>query len=237
MKDIGMRKEIVQWIGREFVFISCEGQSTGNAANEMEGIYNRVTAELRKESLTLDQTIRTRLWAVDRESRDLASDVRAKYNVGQARAATSSYIMPEHFASNARVGLDLIAMRPSVQNLEKIIVENDPPRKPINYLVFDSLLVLAGKTVVLPSLKEQLDEILPRITGILTDAGSSWNEVVNVSCYLHRNQKIGTLKKGFSKWVKAPLNRIEIAAVEGYSAVGKLIEIEVTAETHQQQER
>jgi len=236
MKDIGMRKEIVQWLGREFVFISCEGQSVGNAADEMEGIFSRVTAELREEALTLDQTIRTRLWAADRKSRDLGSDIRAKYNVDKARAATSSYIMPGHFASDARVGLDLIALRPSVPNIEKLIVENVPPRKPINYLVFDSLLVLAGKTVVLPTLEDQLDEILPRVTGILTEAGSSWNEVVNVSCYLHRSQKIGTLKKGFSKWVKAPLTRIEIAAVEGYSAEGKLIEIEVTAETHRQQE-
>lgn len=236
MKDIGLRKEIIQWIGREFVYISCEGRSIGNAADEMKNIYGRVSAELGEESLTLDQTIRTRLWAVDRESRDLASDVRAGYNVGQARAATSSYIMPGHFASSARVGLDLIALRPSVPNIEKEIVENDPPRRPINYLIFDSLLVLAGKTVVLPTLEEQLDEILPRITGILTAAGSSWQEVVNVSCYLHRSQKIGTLKKGFSKWVKAPLNRIEIAAVEGYSAEGKLVEIEVTAETHRQPE-
>ena len=163
MKDIGMRKEIVQWLGREFVFISCEGQSVGNAADEMEGIFDRVTAELREEGLTLDHTIRTRLWAADRKSRDLGSDVRAKYNVGQARAATSSYIMPSHFASDARVGLDLIALRPLLQNIEKIIVENDPPRKPINYLVFDSLLVLAGKTVVLPTLEDQLDEILPKL--------------------------------------------------------------------------
>jgi len=89
MKDIGMRKEIVQWIGREFVYISCEGRSVGNAANEMKGIYDRVTAELGQEGLSLDQTIRTRLWAMDRESRDMASDVRAGYNVGQARAASS----------------------------------------------------------------------------------------------------------------------------------------------------
>ena len=237
MKDSGIRKEIVQWTGREFVYISCEGQRVGNVADEMEGVWGRITAELRKEGLTPDHTIRTRLWAVDRKSRDLGSDVRAKYNVGQARAATSSYIMPGHFASDARVGLDLIALRPSLLNLEKIIVENDPPRKPINYLVLDSLLVLAGKTVILPTLEEQLDEILPRITGILTEAGSSWKEVVNVSCYLHRGQKIGTLKRGFSKWVKAPLARIEIAAVEGYSAEEKLIEIEVTAETHRQKEQ
>ncbi|MEW6670170.1 MAG: RidA family protein [Thermodesulfobacteriota bacterium] len=236
MKESGMRKEIVQWVGREFIFISCEGQRIGNAADEMEGIFGRVSNELQIEGLSLDHTIRTRLWAVDRQSRDLASDVRAKYNTGRARAATSSYIMPGYFASEARVGMDLIALRPTVPDIKKIIVESDPPRKPINYLIFDSLLVLAGKTVVLPTLEAQLDEILPRITGILAEAGSSWKDVVNVSCYLHRSQKIGTLKRGLSKWVRAPLARMEIAAVEGYSAEGKLIEIEVTAETHRQPE-
>jgi len=237
MKEIGMRKKIVQWIGREFVFISCEGrhvEKAGNATDEMEGIFSRITAELREEDLTLEHTIRSRLWAVDRKSRDLGSAVRVKYNAGQARAATSSYIMPGQFASEARVGLDLIALRPSTPNIVKRVVESDPPRVPINYLVFDSLLVLAGKTVVLPTLKDQLDEILPRITGILTEAGSSWKEVVNVSCYLHRSQRVGALKTGFSKWVKVPLPRIEVAFVEGYSAEGKLIEIEVTAETKKQ---
>jgi len=230
VEGVGMRRKIVRWLDREFVTVSCEGRSAGNATDEMEGIFSRVTAELKEEGLSLEHTIRTRLWAVDRRSRDLGSDVRAKYNAGQARAATSSYILPGHFASEARVGLDLIALRPSAPGIKKIIVESDPPRKPVNYLVFDGLLVLAGKTVVLPTLEDQLDEILPRISGILTEAGSCWKEVVNVSCYLDRSQDVAALKRGFSKWVETPPTRMVIAKVEGYSAEGKLIEIEVTAE-------
>ncbi len=231
MKDIGMHKEIVQWLGREFVFLSCEGAGGATPADEMEGIFARITTELQGEGLSRDQIIRTRLWAVDRTSRDLGSDVRAKYNVGQARAATSSYIMPGRFASAARVSLDLVALKPTLPGPGKIIVEKVPPEKPISYLIIDDLLVLSGKTVVLPTLSEQLDEILPRIAGILSEAGSSWEQVVNVSCHLHKSQKIDDLRKGFAKWVKCPLPRVEVAAVEGYSAVGKLIEVEVTAET------
>lgn len=230
MKDIGLRKKIVQWVGREFIFISCEGYHAGTAAEQMEGIYDRINNELQAEGLSLNQIVRTRLWATDRESRDLGSDIRAKYNTNQARAATSSYIAPGHFSSGARVGLDVIALKPSRSEIKKQIVENDPPRKPINYLVFDSLLVLAGKTVVLPTLMEQLDEILPRITGILAEGGSSWQKVVNVSAYLHRSQAIADLRKGFAKEVKRMPPRMEIALVDGYSARGKLIEIEVTAE-------
>jgi enamine deaminase RidA (YjgF/YER057c/UK114 family) len=231
MQVVGVRKKILLWLGREFVFLSCEGMNIGTATDQMEGIFDCIKAELQRENLSLDQIVRTRLWAVDRKSRDMGSDVRAKYNVGQARAATSSYIMPAHFASDALVGLDVIALKPSGTNIKKLLVESVPPRTPLSYLIFDSLLVLSGKTVILPTLSEQLDEILPRITGILLQAESSWNRVVNVSCYLHKSQTINTLLDSFKKLVDAPLSRMKIVPVEGYSAEGKLIEIEITAET------
>lgn len=230
MRDLGIRKRIVQWLQREFVCISCEGSGSGTAIDQMEGIFDRITTELQEDGLSLDKTIRTRLWAADRKSRDIGSTVRAKYNVGQARAATSSYITPSHFASNAMVGLDLIVLKPAIKTLQKIIVEFVPPRIPINYLIFDSLLVLSGRTGGLPTLSEQLDEILPGITSILNQAGSSWDRVVNVSCYLHRTQSIETLRRGFAKWGAVPLSRMEIAAVEGYASEGKLLEVEVTAQ-------
>jgi len=197
----------------------------------MEEIIAQVNIELRAEGLSMDHVVRTRLWAADRESSDLASEVRAKYNVGRARAATSSYMSPRHFASDALVGLDVVALKSSLAATEKIVIENTPPRRPISYLFFDSLLVLAGKTVVLPTLSEQLDEILPRITTILSEAGSDWDRVVNVSCYLHRSQTIKNLRKGFASQLQSLPDRMKIAYVDGYSAEGKLVEVEVTAET------
>jgi len=231
MPVVGVRKKIVLWQGREFVFLSCEGVIVGTATDQMEGIFDRLKVELRNEQLSLDHIVRTRLWAVDRKSREMGSDVRANYNVGQARAATSSYIMPAHFASDALVSLDVVALRPAITNIQKLLFESSPPRKPLSYLIFDSLLVLSGKTVVLPSLSSQLDEILPRITGILLEAGSSWDKVVNVSCYLHQSQTCNSLRHVFQTLVPVPLPRMEIVAVEGYSAEGKLIEVEVMAET------
>ena len=225
-----MRKKILKWAKREFVFLSCEGRRDKSATEEMQDIFGRLEEELRKMELSLANTIRTRLWGIDRESRDMGSAVRVENNTGKARAATSSYISPVHFESDARVGLDLIALRPSQPTLEKAIVENSPPRRPISYLIYDSLVVLAGKTVVLPTLDEQLDEILPRITTILSDAGTAWDKVINVSGYLHRSQPVEALIERFDKRVKVPIPRMEIAFVDGYSAEGKLIEIEVTAE-------
>jgi len=225
-----MRKKIVKWNHRELIFLSCEGRKGATATEEMEDILRRLSEELELLGLSTDHTVRTRLWGVNRESRDLGSRVRAKHNTGKARAATSSYISPTRFESGARVGLDLVALKPSRPDLEKTIVENIPPRTPIDHLIFDSLLVLAGKTVVLPTLVEQLDEILPRITRILNKAESAWEKVMHVSCYLHRSQQVDVLESGFEKWVKTTLPRMEIGFVDDYSAKGKLIEIEVTAE-------
>lgn len=225
-----MQKKIFQWLGKEFVALSSEGKAA-TATQEASEIFRRFDAELREMGLSLENTVRTRLWGKDRESRDLGSDERVKTLSGKARSASSSYIAPGHFDSGARVGLDLLAMRPSRPGLEKILKEYDPPIVPLRYLIYDSVVFLSGVTAVLPTLEDQLADILPRITGSLTDAGSSWNKVVKVSFFLHRSQKLETFKELFRKHVRAEIPQMEYGFVDGYSAPGKLIEIEVTATT------
>jgi len=63
----------------------------------------------------------------------------------------------------------------------------------------------------------------------LADAGTSWDKVGRVSFYLHRSQGLETLRELFRKNVRAEIPQMEYAVVDGYSAEGKLIEIEVTA--------
>ncbi|TAK01054.1 hypothetical protein EPO44_09300, partial [bacterium] len=191
-----MRKKIFRWLGREFVSLSSEGKAA-TATQEASAIFRRFDQELRETGLSLDHTVRTRLWGKDRESRNLGSDERVKVLSGKARSASSSYIAPEHFDSNALVALDLLAMRPSRPGLDKILKEYDPPIVPLRYLIYDSVVFLSGVTAVLPTLKDQLADILPRITGSLTDAGSSWNEVAKVSFFLHRSQRLEILKELF----------------------------------------
>jgi enamine deaminase RidA (YjgF/YER057c/UK114 family) len=122
-----------------------------------------------------------------------------------------------------------MAMRPSRQDVEKRVVEYDPPIVPIRFLVYDSVVVLSGVTAVLPTLEEQLGNILPRIEGSLKDAGSSWDKVASVSFYLHRSQTLEKLKELFTRHVKAVIPQMEYSFVDGYSSEGKLCEIEVTA--------
>jgi enamine deaminase RidA (YjgF/YER057c/UK114 family) len=224
-----MRKMIFPWLGREFVELSAEAKAAATATDEAQDLFRRFTEELGGLGLSLDHTVRTRLWGRDRESRDLGSNERVRILSGKPRSASSSYISPVHFDSNAKVAIDLLAMRPSRADAQKTIQEYDPPIVPIRFLTYESVVVLSGVTTVLPTLAEQLDNILPRIAGSLTDAGSSWERVAKVSFFLHRSQKVETLRELFQKHVTAKIPSLEYSHVDGYSSAGKLCEIEVTA--------
>ena len=82
---------------------------------------------------------------------------------------------------------------------------------------------------MLATLDEQLDNILPRIEDSLKNAGSSWDRVAKVSFFLHRSQRVETLKELFSNRVTAEIPAMEYSFVDGYSSEGKLCEVEVTA--------
>jgi enamine deaminase RidA (YjgF/YER057c/UK114 family) len=224
-----MRKRIFSWLEKEFVELSGEAKSAATATEEARELFQRFDQELRAHGLSMDNTIRSRLWGRDRESRDLGSNERVKVLSGKARSASSSYIAPIHFDSNAKVAIDLLAMRPSRSDTEKFLKEYDPPIVPLRYLTYDSVLVLSGVTAVLATLDEQLDNILPRIEDSLKNAGSSWDRVAKVSFFLHRSRRVETLKELFSTRVTAKIPAMEYSFVDGYSSEGKLCEIEVTA--------
>ena len=224
-----MRKKIFSWLGKEFIELSGEATPAAKAAIEAQELFNRFNEELKSHGLSLDHTVRSRLWGRDRESRDLGSTERVRILSGKARSASSSYIAPGHFDSAAKVAIDLLAMRPTEASMNKRIVEYDPPIVPIRFLVYDSIVVLSGVTTVLPTLEEQLNNIIPRITGSLADGGSSWEKVARVSFYLHRSQTIENLKTLFARHVSAKIPQLEYCFVDGYSSEGKFCEVEVTA--------
>ncbi len=224
-----MRKRFFTWLGRDFIELSSEAKPGASATSEARELFRRFDQELKAHELSLDNTVRTRLWGRDRESRDLGSDERVKALSGKARSASSSYIAPDYFDSDAKIALDLLAMKPSRQNMVKRIVEYDPPIVPIRFLTYEDIVVLSGVTTVLPTLEAQLDNILPRIAGSLADGGSSWDKVARVSFYLHRSQTIENLRQLFGRRVSAQIPQIEYCFVDGYSAEGKFCEVEVTA--------
>ena len=224
-----MRSTIYSWLGREFVALSAEGHPEPGAAEQARDIFERLDVELRGLGLSLENTVRTRLWGRDRASRDLGSAERVRALSGKARSASSSFIAPAFFESEAKVAVELWALRPSRSGIEKTLVEYDPPIVPLRYLVYDSVVVLSGVTAVLPTLTDQMADILPRIGGSLADAGLAWSDAVKVSFLLHRSQSLGELKEAFAHEVDAVIPEMEYARVDGYSSEGKYIEVEVTA--------
>jgi enamine deaminase RidA (YjgF/YER057c/UK114 family) len=224
-----MRKRIFPWLGREFIELSGEAKAAGSAGEQAREVFLRFDQELRDLGLSLDNTVRSRLWGRDRESRDQGSTERVGILSGARRSASSSYISPTHFDGAARVAVDLLAMRPSSPGLSKQLVEYEPVIVPLRYLVYDSIVVLSGVTTVLPTLDGQIDSIVDRIEQSLRDSGSSWDRVVKIAFYLHRSQTVQKLNQLFHERVSAGIPWMEYEFVDGYSSPGKLCEIEVTA--------
>lgn len=220
---------IDEWLGREFVTLAAEGRPDLDPAGQAEELLAGFDGRLRNFGLSLDNTVRTRLWGSDRESRDLGSRERVRLLGGAARSVSSSYIAPEHFDSEGRVALDLVAMRPIAAGETKKLVEYDPPIVPLRYLVYDTVVFLSGVTSEVPTLEAQVADILPRIGGSLADAGVSWDGVVGVSSYLHTSQRLADLKKLLASTVPPKVPQ-RYGFADGYSSLGKLVEIEVTAQ-------
>lgn len=224
-----MRVSVLNWLGFEFVELSAEAKPGSGADVQAKGLFDRFEHMLSSHGLSIADTVRSRLFATDRASRDAASEVRVAKLSGPARAATSSYIAPRLFASNASVAMDLIALRPRA-GMGKKIRENDPPRTPCRWLTVGPLIVFSGQTVVLPTLEAQVTtDILPRLSQYLAEEKSDWSRVAQVTCYLHSSQTADDMRSLFRKMVPVQPPRFEVRFVDGYSAEGKLVEIEVTA--------
>jgi len=219
----------------EFIAICGESRPGLPPDEAARDLFTRFATELQAHGLSLDDTVRTRLWGRDRAARDGGSGARLQVLSGAARSASSSYIAPSHFDSEGSVAADLWAMRGAAQ---KTVKEYEPPIVPPRYIVASGLVFLSGVTWDTGTLDEQLDVILPRIGSSLQDAGASWAHVVKVSCFLHRSQTVQALREGIMRVLGDERGKllsgeasveVEYNFVDGYSTPGKLIEIETTA--------
>lgn len=224
-----MHESTVNWLGQEFIFLSAEARPAQDAAAETRALFDVFAKTLAGHGLGFEHTVRSRLYGRDRAARDAGSVVRLDVLSGPARCATSSYIAPDRLHGAAAIAMDLIALRPG-PGFEKKIRENDPPRTPCRYLTCGPLMVLSGQTCTDPTLEAQvLGDILPRIGNYLTEAGSGWDRVAEVNCFLHESETAAHMRQLFADAVPVMPPRFACHRVSGYSAPGKLVEIEVTA--------
>lgn len=225
-----MRQKIFPWHGRDFVLLSAEGSGATDASGQTRKLLVDFAESLKPLGLSLDNTVRTRLWARDRASRNLGAQERVRILGGQARSASSSYIAPEHFASDALVALDLLAMKPQKLEAHKILREYEPPKVPLKYLIYDSVVFLSGVIAAAGlTLSEQVEMVIEDISTSLVEVGLGWEKVINAHFYLHSSEKVDQLRKQFRQLVKVEIPQTIYVPVEGYSTQEALVEIEVTA--------
>jgi enamine deaminase RidA (YjgF/YER057c/UK114 family) len=226
-----MRKRLFNWQGQGFVYLGLEGKGGEPIEQQSKALFARAGQELKSFGLSLDQNVvRTRVFGRTRETRNAVSDTRAKTFIGSARAASSSFIAPEHFESGADVALDLYAMSPPGEKATRKVVEHQPQQTFIRYLTWGPMVFLAGMTCEeYPTLKQQYEDILPRAGKLLQEAGCDWRNVVGISFFLHKDQDPDALLTGVATTVPVSLDNAEVEFVEGFSRPGKLVEIEITA--------
>jgi enamine deaminase RidA (YjgF/YER057c/UK114 family) len=227
-----MQKRIFSWQGREFIDLSGEARSAASVEAETDSLFRSLEQELKTHGLSLENTVRTRLWGRDREARNLGTAARSKILTGATKASSSSYISPSRFDSDARVALDLLAMRPSRADAERRPVEFQPPRNYLCYLRYDSFVFLSGYTSDAETLEDQVPKVIKAVASGLIVAESTGDMLVKISLFLHRSQKFETLKELLKSAPALPANcQREFGFVDGYAGEKSLLEVEATALT------
>ena len=225
-----MKKSIFSWLGGEFIELSGEARPTTSIEEETVSLFQSFEQELKAHGLSLENTVRTRLWGKDKEARNLGTATRSKILTGSAKAASSSYISTSRFDSDARVALDLLATRPSRADAERRPVEFQPPRNYLRYLRQDSYVFLSGYTSATGTLETQVPEVIKAVTVGLMVAGSAWDKLVKMSLFLHGSQKPETLRELLKRGPTLPANcQVEFGFVDGYAGDKSLLEVEATA--------
>ena len=225
-----MQKRIFSWLGREFIDLSGSARPAASVEQEISSLFRSFEQELKTHGLSLENTVRTRLWGRDRKARNLGTAARSKILTGSAKAASSSYVSTSRFDSDARIALNLLATRPLRADAERRPVEFQPPRNYLCYLRHDSFVFLSGYTSAAETLQDQVSEIIKAVAGGLMVAGSMWDELVKVSLFLHRSQKLETLKELLARGPALPANcQIEFGFVDGYAGDKSLLEVEASA--------
>jgi len=166
--------------------------------------------------------VRSRIWARDSTTRQIASNVRLEMLAGERRAASASFISPERLPA----GIDIIADIVALEGKGKTIREYEPAIAPPMFVKSSGFVFLSGNTDVSTTFEQQLEVILSKISRSLEIAGTAWAKIVKVDAYVPQSIDLASAWNAISARFPCP---VAMTTVEGYSAREKLVEIEVTA--------
>ncbi len=215
--------------GRDFFTVSVSGTGAGDQAKESRVAIETALAILDESGFRPDQLARSRLWARDAESRQIASNVRRDLLADSARSASASFIDPNRLAQNATMMIDLTVLATQSTPAEKTIQEYDPPMTPAMFVAFDGMVFFSGYTSMAANLGAQLAEIRAGFDRFLEIAGTNWSQVTNISVFLARPENSGAALAEIAANLPPLDCRQTTTLVEGFSAPEKRVEIEVTA--------
>ena len=223
-----MRLKCFSWLGQEFVSLSWEGNGEGTIADEAAHLFGNFRDWLNRFQMTLDNTVRTRMFVRDFDTWRVATVERAKILSGQARSVSSSHVRPERLGAKPRIGVDLLAMRSPANGEHKILKEYEPQTVVLRRLTWGNLVFLSGVTdMTHPTLDQQFPVIIERLTDTLADAGVSWPHVARASFFLHRDESWHELQERLAKAVDLRRASLDYTFVD--TRQGKRLEIELTA--------
>lgn len=224
-----METKIFSWLGREFVEIVGAAKAGASVESAMAELFQKFADALAPLGMSLDNTVRIRVFGRNRQARTDATLARSKILSGTRRAASSSFISQEWFDSTGSAGLELLAARPSSANIQRKPVDFEPPRNYLCYLEYDSLLYFSGFTSEAATLERQVSEVLGTLDTAFNKAGTGWSKVKKLALLLQRGSNIEAVKQTLASANKLSVPEIEITFVDGFAGEKYLVEIEATA--------
>lgn len=224
-----MRLKVFPWLGQEFVHLSGEGNGRGTVEDETQELFARFARHLKLFGLTLDHTVRSRMWVKDMDTWTAGVHERARILKGPARSVSSSHVWPERLGTHgARISVDMMAMFPPKDGSTKVSREYEPQTIVLRRMNWGGLLFLSGVTdMTHATFDEQFPVIIKRLTDTLADGGGSWEQVQRASFFLHHEETLKHLRESFAKAVSARIPGMDYTFVG--TRQGKRLEIELTA--------
>lgn len=215
--------------GREAFQATVAGNGTETVESESKLALARALVEIEKAGFARAHVVRSRLYAQDGAARQAASDVRRATLVGDLRSGSASFVDAERLPKNARVIMEVTALKPRDAGAKKIVREYEPVIAPPMFVALDGLVFLSGNTDESATFEAQLDAIRRKIDASLATAGTDLSKAIVVSAFVSKKVKIAEARAAIAaRFAEVPCP-IAITSVEGYSAVAKLVEVEVTA--------
>jgi enamine deaminase RidA (YjgF/YER057c/UK114 family) len=197
------------------------GPSGGSRA--AADLFSAALAEIGEAGFSPANLVRSRIWARDAAIRKVASDARLSALSGDLRAASASFIAPERLAPGVDVLVDLTAL---AGEGGKVVHEYEPKIAPPMFVRIGGLVFLSGNTDESATFEAQMTRIRAKIAASLAAAETTWDRIVAVAAYFHRDLDRADAVEAVAADFSCP---VVLTTVEGYSAPEKRIEIEVTA--------